>query len=129
MISLACCADESASDTTSGPPPVVTTTAAPGSSTTTAPATTTVHDVVPQVVIEGGEVVGGAIELEAETGTEVVFQVLSDQPGQVHVHGYDLFFDLVPHAVTEVRFTAEAPGIFDIELEGSHTLLVELIVG
>jgi hypothetical protein len=62
-------------------------------------------------------------------GAEVVFLVLSDQPGQVHVHGYDLFFDLSPGATVEVRFLADVPGIFEIELEGSQTPLVQLTVG
>lgn len=76
-----------------------------------------------------GEVVGGPSEVEVEVGAEVVFEVLSDQPGQVHVHGYDLIFDLTPGTPTRIGFTADVPGVFEIELEGSHTPLVELTVG
>jgi hypothetical protein len=42
------------------------------------------------------------------------------------MHGYDIFFDLVAGSVTTVTFDATIPGIFEAELEGSHTLAFEL---
>ena len=81
-----------------------------------------------EVTIEDGAPVGGPVTIEAEMGSEVHFTVVSDAAEQVHVHGYDLFFDVAPGAPATVMFIADVPGVFEVELEGSHTLIVELIV-
>lgn len=117
----------------------VTTTTIPGTTTTTPPETTTTSpttttttllepDEPPTITIEDGRVVGGPQEISAEVGSEVGFVVISDVAEEIHVHGYDLFFDLIPGEPAEVTFTADIPGIFEIELEGSHQLIFELEV-
>ena len=45
------------------------------------------------------------------------------------MHGYDLHFDAVAGEVTVVEFVADAPGIFEAELEEHSKLLFELEVG
>lgn len=109
---------EGTSTTTS--PSIVTTTTEPGTTTTEADVT--------EFVIEGGEVVSGPDRIEAELGSTVMFVVVSDAVDHVHVHGYDIFFDVAPGTPAEIEFTADVPGIFEIELEESHILLVELEV-
>lgn len=102
-----------------------TTTATTAANTTT---TTSEADEPLEIVIENGEVAGGPQTLEVGLGATAHFVVLSDVEDHVHVHGYDLFFDVAPGEEIEVMFTADVPGIFEVELEGSHMLLLELEV-
>ena len=45
-----------------------------------------------------------------------------------HAHGYDIFLDLIAGQEDVLRFTANVPGIFEVELEGTGLLLLELEV-
>ncbi|MDX1468757.1 MAG: hypothetical protein R3258_05410 [Acidimicrobiia bacterium] len=58
----------------------------------------------------------------------MTFTVLSDIADHVHVHGYDLFFELVPSQTVEVSFEATAQGLFEVELESTHLLLLVIEV-
>jgi hypothetical protein len=58
----------------------------------------------------------------------VRFRVRSDEKEEVHIHGYDIKKDLEPGKAVTVSFKATIPGIFEIELEGSGTLLAQLKV-
>ena len=49
-------------------------------------------------------------------------------PEEVHIHGYDIKKELEPGKVETVSFKATITGIFEIELEGSGTLLAQLKV-
>ena len=101
------------------------TTAAPTTATTTAPEPTgTVID----VVVAGGQPEGGSQSVDVPVGEQVTLRVTADAADEVHVHGYDLFADTVPGEAVELTFVAEIPGQFEIELEDSHVLLVELTV-
>lgn len=97
-------------------------------STTSAPAatTTTAESDVTEIVVEGGQVVGGVRSMRSAIGLVVRLVVISDRTDHVHVHGYDLFFDVSPGAEAEITFTADVPGIFEIEMEDSHLVLAEL---
>ncbi len=81
-----------------------------------------------EIAVEDGEVVGGPLDLSVDLGSTVHVTVTSDVEDHVHVHGYDLFFDVGPGETTEIRFVADVPGVFEVELEGMHTLLMELEV-
>ena len=90
---------------------------------------TTALDDPAQIVIADGQVLGGPLELEVGLGDEVVIQVTSDVDNEVHVHGYDLGFDIGPDHLSEIRFVADIPGIFEIELhDANHTLIAEVTV-
>jgi hypothetical protein len=78
--------------------------------------------------VRGGEPVGGVKELEFDKGDEVRLAVTSDAPAHVHVHGYDLFEDAGPGQTARFRFEADIEGIFEIELEDTHTQIAELRV-
>jgi len=101
-----------------------------------APATTTGETVVPptveetpattetepafdtvRIVVVGGQPQGGVQRATVEEGRDVVLVVRSDVADQVHVHGYDLVVDVGPGAAGRLRFTADVPGRFEIELE------------
>jgi hypothetical protein len=47
---------------------------------------------------------------------------------EVHVHGYDLSFDLEPGKMKTVEFKADLEGVFEIELEQSAVPLAKLVV-
>ncbi len=61
-------------------------------------------------------------------GRDVVITVTSDVADEVHVHGYDLMADVAPGAPATIRFTADAPGRFEIELENTGVQIAELEV-
>jgi hypothetical protein len=133
LLISACGGGEDTSDSTSTTEaaPSTTTTVAPtttstAQTTTTVAATTTTSQQI-DVTFEGG-VVTGPGRVTATVGDEVSVWVLSDVDAEIHVHGYDLFFDAAAGAPVEVTFTADVPGIFEVEVEGSHTLLFELEV-
>lgn len=108
---------------------------------TSAPAATTTTS-SPTLVTTTTETPGLRIEIVVSSGTVeapqrpvvargdlVTIVVVSDTIDEVHVHGYDLFADIGPEAPTTIEFMADIPGIFEVELESSHLLLLELEVG
>jgi len=66
--------------------------------------------------------------LNAKEGDTVSFRVVNDEAEEVHVHGYDVTQELEPGKVETLSFRADINGIFEIELEGSGTLLAQLKV-
>lgn len=96
--------------------------------TTTESSTTTLPDPdIVEVSVEGGEVVGGSVSVQRDLGSTVRI-VTTDAADHVHIHGYDLFFDVEPDSPAEIEFIADVPGVFEVELEDSHLLLIELEV-
>lgn len=153
-LAVAGCGGSAAEETGSGLipesgtlPPTTTTTAPPGTSEET---TTTQVAVPPTITLPSGVQVVVVIEVQrgeasvssvvsgndpssdrtvqVGVNTPVEIQVTSDQPDQVHVHGYNLLADVRPGVTGTVRFVADAPGLFLIELEQSHLLLARLEV-
>jgi hypothetical protein len=102
--------------------------------TTTTPATTEgvpqkpPREPTPTIAVEGGEPVGGVRDLDYDAGDEVRFYVKSDAAEEVHVHGYDVMQDTVPGKPVSFEFTADIEGIFEVELEETHTQIAELTV-
>lgn len=90
----------------------------------------------PRVVIElrGHAVVGGEpVEIEAEKGDRVRFVVDSDEPDDIHVHGYDIEKSVAPGKPAKFSFTADIEGIFEIESHeaehvGKDALIAKLVV-
>ena len=75
----------------------------------------------------------GSVEIaedrvEVPFESEVLIQVTSDVDEELHVHGYDVYADIDPESGGQVRFTADIPGSFEVELEQSGTFIVELVV-
>ncbi len=110
----------------------VPTTAAP--TTTAAPATTVAPTAAPQpagtiidLEVTDGQIAGGARREAARLGEEVTIRVIGNSADHVHVHGYDLFLHLTEGA-GELVFTADIPGVFEIELEEAGITLIQLEV-
>jgi Cu-Zn family superoxide dismutase len=84
---------------------------------------------VPTVVVKSGEPVGGIAELEFSAGEQIRFKVTGDEAEEIHIHGYDLMEDIPAGGGTvEFDFPAEIEGIFEGELEGQGTQILELRV-
>jgi len=111
--------------------PIVTTTTQPVTSTigptTTTLAVTTTTAIPIDVNVRAGEVAGPE-RFSFAIGDQVSIWVLSDIDDEIHVHGYDRYFEAIAGIPVEVALTADVPGIFEVELESSHTRLFELEV-
>jgi hypothetical protein len=83
---------------------------------------------VTTIVVTGGQPAGGVQNLEYTKGDDVRFDVESDVAEEVHVHGYDVIQDVKPGKPASFDFPAEIDGIFEVELEGTHTQIAELTV-
>jgi hypothetical protein len=103
-----------------------TTTTAPATTTSTLAQTTTTGQEI-DVFVEAGQVVGPTT-FSFAVGDHVSIWVLSDVDAEIHVHGYDLFFAAKAGVPIEIALTADVPGIFEVELEGTHTPLFLLEV-
>ena len=80
------------------------------------------------VEVKGNKVSGVEDTVEVAVGDEVILVVSSDKPDEVHVHGYDETDDVGPKERAEIEFTADIPGVFEVELEEAAQLLFELQV-
>lgn len=70
----------------------------------------------------------GLDTLSVRAGETVVFDVEADTSDEVHVHGYDIHFDVAPGTPTRVEFVADSTGIFEVELEAAALHLVDIEV-
>ena len=66
--------------------------------------------------------------LSVKQGRKVVIVVRSELSDHVHLHGYDLIADVGPGQPATIRFTANSPGRFEIELEDRGLEIAELEV-
>jgi len=74
-----------------------------------------------------GDLVGGSRQEDVSIGDSVEVIVSGDSDEQIHIHGYDLYVDLVDGSGS-TEFDALIPGTFEIELEGSGRLLIRMTV-
>jgi hypothetical protein len=125
---LAACGDD-------GSPQATGTTTTTAAATTTGPGatsgpTTTAADTTPtiEVTVVGGKPQGGVRREQVKTGETVVLRVTADVADEVHLHGYDKSADVAPGKPAQIRFTADIPGVFEVELEQRKQKLVELEV-
>ena len=66
--------------------------------------------------------------VEVPLGSDVVLRVTSDVADELHLHGYDQKADLQAGVPGELRFRADIPGIFELELEQVGKKLTRLQV-
>jgi FtsP/CotA-like multicopper oxidase with cupredoxin domain len=118
------------SDTDDDAEPVVTT-PAPGARDKDPTATVRVPeppDRVEIIRIVDGKPKGGVRKLEFEKGDTVRIEVRSNRPAEVHVHGYDISNDVAAGGRIRFAFDAKNEGVYEIEVEETHTPLAELVV-
>lgn len=103
-----------------------TTVAAPEATTTTMAGTTTTTLEI-DVEIAGGVVAGPEV-FGVGLNDTVDIWVRSDVDDEIHIHGYDLYFDLEAGVPTNLSFLADAPGVFEVEVHTGHTHVFDLEV-
>jgi hypothetical protein len=81
-----------------------------------------------RIRVVGGEPAGGAKEITVEKGDTVRIEVRSDTAAEVHVHGYDLVKNVEAGGSVRFNFPATIEGVFEIELEETHTPVGQLRV-
>lgn len=80
------------------------------------------------VEVVGGAPVGGYQRVEIDLGSVVALRVTADTSDELHVHGYDILREVSDGHPVHFAFTAEIPGVWEVELHGSGRLLVLLEV-
>jgi FtsP/CotA-like multicopper oxidase with cupredoxin domain len=81
-----------------------------------------------QVRVAGGKVETAQRRVRVSRGDRVRIQVQSDQADEVHVHGFDLSEEVGPGKPATVEFTADLPGVWEVELENAKRKLFDLEV-
>jgi hypothetical protein len=66
--------------------------------------------------------------IEVKSGETAHFQVSTETPQEVHLHGYDLEESSTAGEPAEFHFEADETGIFEIEIHGTGTQIGELKV-
>ncbi len=144
LLALVACGDDGATPTSSPTTDVAVTTSTSAVSTTAVPATTTsagasttVEDdtVVITVdgtagvrIFEGDEERDLGERIDVDLGDTVRIVITLADADEVHVHTYDHSIEVSPGEEAVLEFVVDIPGIFEVELEGAHTLLLELEV-
>lgn len=82
-----------------------------------------------RIRVRGGKPAGGVKTITVKRGDRARIQVSSpDTSDEVHLHGYDISRDLKAGGSVRFSFKADAEGIFEIELHGTHTQIGKLVV-
>lgn len=81
------------------------------------------------VTVTHGKALGDTGRITVPTNTPVTLVVTSDTADEVHVHGYDIEQELAPGTPTTLRFVANVPGVFEVELHKLDVVIVHLQVG
>ena len=126
---LAGCGGEPATGGASSAPPALssgTVAGGPGGSSAASVGPTTR---VIAVRARGGQVSGETGRVTVPLGSPVTLSVTSDVADEIHLHGYDRQAEIPAGGTASISFTANIPGIFEMELERSKLQLLQLRVG
>lgn len=126
---LAGCGGEPATGGASSAPPALssgTVAGGPGGSSAASVGPTTR---VIAVRARGGQVSGETGRVTVPLGSPVTLSVTSDVADEIHLHGYDRQAEIPAGGTASISFTANIPGIFEMELEQSKLQLLQLRVG
>ena len=78
--------------------------------------------------VVGGEPQGGVQDITVNKDDTVRLEVQSDTAAEVHVHGYDISKDVEAGGSVSFNFKADIEGVYEIELEETHTPIGQLSV-
>lgn len=112
----------------------VTRTTTPTETTTASPEQTQPEQARPagpelsRVDVKDGEPAGGIGRIAVRQGELIRFEVHADAEHEVHLHGYDVSKNVTPEKPARFKLEATETGIFEIELEDTHTQIAELKV-
>ena len=111
------------------PTPTVAAPPAPPETTTIAPEPKQPAAKYTPVVVRDAKPVGGVQTIEVRNGERVRLEISSsDTSDEIHVHGYDLSKNLQAGGRVRFAFTANADGIFEVELEGAGVPVARIVV-
>jgi heme/copper-type cytochrome/quinol oxidase subunit 2 len=80
------------------------------------------------VTVTGNQVQTASKRVKVKLDSQVRLEVTADRADEVHLHGYDRKVDVEPGRQAMLDFTADTPGMFEVELEESGLRLLELQV-
>jgi len=117
-VGLSACGDDKSS--TVGP-------STPTTGGAAAATTTVAAGRVAEYHFAGGKVSGDS-RVTVKLGDQITVRVTSDVAEEVHIHTYDRKVELEPNVPGEVTFTADIPGVHEVELEdaGLHLFSLEV---
>lgn len=81
-----------------------------------------------EVTITAGQAHTEQSRVDVPLGSVVRIEVHADADEEVHVHGYDLFAPVGAAEPAVLEFTADIPGVFEVEAEHSGLELFQLRV-
>ena len=81
-----------------------------------------------EVTLAGGKITGVGSRVDVAVGDQIVLRVTADVVEEIHVHGYDLYADLVPGQTAQLAFVADLPGSYEVELHEAGRPLFQLRV-
>jgi heme/copper-type cytochrome/quinol oxidase subunit 2 len=81
-----------------------------------------------RVTVTGTKVETAERRVKVPLDGKVRLEVTADRADEVHLHGYDRSVDTEPGKAAVLEFTADVPGVFEVELEEAGLKLVELQV-
>lgn len=119
---------QAAATTTTATSAVTSTTAGEPASTGATTTTAAFSGALIEVRVTGDEVETASRRVRVDRGERVRIRVQADRAEEVHVHGYDLSADVAPGRPAVIDFTADAAGVFEVELEQAKLQLFELQV-
>jgi hypothetical protein len=120
--------DEEAVGTTVATSSATSTSVEASSSTEGAATTAGFSGVLVEARVTGGKVETANRRVRVDRGQKVRIRVQADRDEEVHVHGYDLSGVVAPGKPAVIEFTADAAGVFEVELEQAELKLFELQV-
>jgi FtsP/CotA-like multicopper oxidase with cupredoxin domain len=82
-----------------------------------------------QIRIVDGAVPGGEPKITVSKGDVARFEVRSDAPDDIHLHGYDITKPVAPGQPARFRVDADIEGVFEIEAHDlGHVVVGTLVV-
>ncbi len=85
-------------------------------------------DVVVSIIINNNKITSGPSVVKARQGDNITFKITTDQPNELHIHGYDNVIELEANKESSTSFEANLTGSFEYELEQSDTVIGQLEV-
>jgi hypothetical protein len=95
---------------------------------TTMPADTTTTTIATTVIEIADGAVDGSGVIEVSLGETVDLWVVSDIDDELHVHGYDLVFEVEAGVPLNLSFAADIPGVFEVEVHSTHAHVFDIRV-
>lgn len=132
VLAVACGDAELVATTTTEPGTIsslpATTTTIPAAITTITPEAETATTAESAHVSIAGGVPSGSTVFSYDVGDTVDITVVSDVDDELHVHGYDLVYEMTADVPITLDFVADVPGIFEVEIHTGHAHVFDIEV-